>query len=239
MAEPTKPDPKSRDDPAGRGAEKRVNLEPHPLVLRLRGEAEEPASRVMLTGYLGPAPQRPDAVRLYLDLEFQSYYVLPRAAVLATEPADPKDENSPTIVFVEAAAKLELVQVSTQTVEASYLRGAIAESHLAQAMAVGIEPSPKYTPHIVITRLVQSCLIRCTVPFSVCYATCFRTCIVMSYCRPCYTGFACDIPVPIDPGIDPVIEQQRMGFPTRPTFAPSPICTGVGCPVTRVRECPA
>ena len=124
--------------------------EPHPLVKELLGEADPPGDLVHLVGYYGP-PKKPGYKRLYLGLDFQAYFEIPEDGIVRAVPVD-SNPSSPTHVVVRAATRLELVQVSSQVIEASYLQGGIALANLsgaigaqatAAAAAAPIAPQPQ------------------------------------------------------------------------------------------------
>lgn len=120
------PDP-SPDEP---------NLSTHPLVTKLYGDSDTPPNLVALTGYFGPS-KKADSIRLYPSLDFQSYFEIPKAAIIATTPVDSKDDQSPTVVHVKAGTPVEAVQTSTQPVE-SYLQGGITGAYYPL-----LEPEPE------------------------------------------------------------------------------------------------
>jgi hypothetical protein len=113
------------------------NLSTHPLVTKLRGESDIPPSLVALTGYFGPS-KKADSIRLYPSLDFQSYFEIPKAAIVATTPVDADDAESPTVVHVKAGTPVDSVQTSTQPVE-SYLQGGITGAH---PLIGGTQPLP-------------------------------------------------------------------------------------------------
>jgi hypothetical protein len=115
------------------------NLSPHPLVTKLRGDSDTPPSLVALTGYFGPS-KKADSIRLYPSLDFQSYFEIPKAAIVATTPVDADDADSPTVVHVKAGTPVDSVQTSTQPVE-SYLQGGITGGYLG-AIAPAAMPYP-------------------------------------------------------------------------------------------------
>jgi hypothetical protein len=106
--------------------------EPHPLVKELLGEADPPGDLVLLVGYFGP-PKKPGYKRLYLGLDFQAYFEIPEDGIVRAVPVD-SNPYSPTHVIVKAATRLELVKVSSQVIEASYLQGGIASANLGGAI---------------------------------------------------------------------------------------------------------
>jgi hypothetical protein len=129
MAEPQKP-----TDP-GKGA-RAPDLGVHPLVARLNPDPDSPRDLAVVVGYIGPSKDR-ETVRIYTDLSFRSYVEAPREAVASTEPTDREDPDSPTRVYLEASAKVNVVQSSSQSVEASYLQGSIASQYLGGAAVPG------------------------------------------------------------------------------------------------------
>lgn len=121
----------------GAGAE--VDLSTHPLVAEGNADPdniEAPPEVVSLVGYIGPS-RRDGYIRLYQDLSFRNYYEIPGESVVGTSPVNPDDENSPTQVRVEPDARVEVVTVSVQSVEARYLSGSISSGFLGAAAAAG------------------------------------------------------------------------------------------------------
>jgi len=90
-------------------------------------DSDTPPNLVALTGYFGPS-KKADSIRLYPSLDFQSYFEIPKAAIIATTPVDAEDDQSPTVVHVKAGTSVEAVQTSTQPVE-SYLQGGITGAY--------------------------------------------------------------------------------------------------------------
>jgi hypothetical protein len=138
------------------------NLSTHPLVTKLRGDSDTPPSLVALIGYFGPS-KKADSIRLYPSLDFQSYFEIPTAAIVATTPVDADDEDSPTVVHVKAGTPVDSVQTSTQPVE-SYLQGGITGAHPlidgSQPLPwVRVQPTPTATfvPWCRITRSPIEC----------------------------------------------------------------------------------
>jgi hypothetical protein len=118
------------------------DLSPHPLVKRLQGDSDHPASVVPLTGYFGPC-KRPESIRLYTSLDFSSYFEIPTSAILATCALDEDDELSPTLAYVKAGTPVEAVRRSTQPVDV-YLQGGITSGYLhgplgGGSMGAGLE----------------------------------------------------------------------------------------------------
>ena len=148
MAEPSG----KKDQPS---PDKVVNLKTHPLVSKLTPPGGAPPTLAQVTGYIGPS-QKPDSVRVYTGLDFGSYYEIPKSAIVHTEQTDAADENSPTAVYVKADASIDVVQTTKQSVEASYLQGAITNANLATAAASAaggpiIQPTPTAIPTFICT----------------------------------------------------------------------------------------
>jgi hypothetical protein len=107
---------------------------PHPLIAKMLATYGALKSLVALEGYIGPT-QTPGAVRLYLDLDFRSYVEIPADQILFPDPGN-ADQNTtltkdvdPTKIFVPASTKIEVIQVQSASVEASFLQGNITSSY--------------------------------------------------------------------------------------------------------------
>ena len=74
-----------------------------------------------MTGYFGPS-KKADSIRLYPSLDFQSYFEIPRGAIVATNPVDAENADSPTVVYLKAGTAVESTQTSKLPVE-TYLGG--------------------------------------------------------------------------------------------------------------------
>jgi len=129
---------KKKEKPQAKAGKEEVELPIHPLIPKLIPSPDAPPDAVVLTGYLGPSPQA-ENVRFYLDLSFQTYFEIPKSGVLHADAADASDESKPTKIVIEASTKLDLVH----TLEASYLKGAIASAHPAGANAPMCPLTPK------------------------------------------------------------------------------------------------
>jgi hypothetical protein len=111
------------------------DLSTHPLVAKMQGAGDLPKGLVALTGFLGPS-QHAELIRLYQGLDFQSFFEIPRDAIIATSPADAANELCPTVVYVKVGSSVTAVQTSTQTVE-SFLQGGITGDYLPGANTGG------------------------------------------------------------------------------------------------------
>ena len=129
MAEPPVPPVPSPPGPPDQD----ITITTHPLVAKLLGDSDPPGKYVTVVGYFGPSRTKGN-VRLYLSHEFCAYLEIPTGGILSTEPVDRDDENSPTRVYLEKSTTVELVQVSSLSLEASFLEGSIASAFLPGAM---------------------------------------------------------------------------------------------------------
>ncbi len=106
----------------------------NPLVGKVVTDPDNLPEVVVLVGYLGAAGKdKPDSCRIYIDLYFRTYYELLSADVLYAEEADATDLEKPTKIFVDASAKLTLVQA----LDASFLQGIITSTY-----PIGLPGSP-------------------------------------------------------------------------------------------------
>ncbi len=118
------------------GEAKQVDLSTHPLVNKYHEDPNVLRDFVTLVGYIGPS-NKPDHVRVYADLSFRNYYEVPTSGVVATTPTDSNDPNSPTRVDVNAKTHMEVVSISSQTVEASFLQGSIVSGYMSGVGTTG------------------------------------------------------------------------------------------------------
>jgi len=129
------------------------NLSTHPLVTKPQGDSDTPPSLVALTGYFGPS-KKDDSIRLYPSLDFQSYFQIPKKAIIATNPEDATNENSPTVVYVKAGTPVASVQSPTRPVE-SYLQGGITGGYMKGAVSGGgVDP---FHPQVYATCPAVEC----------------------------------------------------------------------------------
>lgn len=111
----------------------------HSLVGRIVTDPSNPPNTVIVLGYLGSAGTGRDAYRrIYLDLDFRNYFEVAHIDILYAQKADPAHEELPTNIVINATANLTLVQ----TVEASYLKGAIASLYARGSPYGGFCPAP-------------------------------------------------------------------------------------------------
>ena len=123
-----------KKEPPSSNQDERVPM--HPLVKKLVPDPDDPPDTVVLVGYLGSSSKQ-GFVRIYLDLNFLTYYELLASDVLHAEKVDPHHEDAPTKIIVDATAKLNLVQI----LEASFLQGSIAAAYPVSS-SFGVSFSP-------------------------------------------------------------------------------------------------
>jgi hypothetical protein len=104
------------------------------LIPILRPDPEQPPTRVVLTGYAGPAKGDHSRFRLYQGLDFQSYYELSVHDVAAHWSTDPDDEHAPICIAIEATTKLQLTAGPLVGSAAEFLEGEIVFAHLPKAI---------------------------------------------------------------------------------------------------------
>jgi hypothetical protein len=106
-----------------------VDLTPHPR--SPMPDSDDAADGVtQLVGYVGES-RDPDQVRIYADLDFNTYYEVARSDVIRTKPVDESYDESPTVVLVRSSADVALVSVSRIKGSASYLSGGLRNRYRA------------------------------------------------------------------------------------------------------------
>ena len=125
---------KKKDKAQAKAGPGKPDLTPHPLVSKLVPDPDNPPDIVMVEGYLGES-KRDGRVRVYVDLDFRSYFEIEEADIVDHVPSDPSDASKPWNILIKGTAKLELVQVVV--VEASYLKGTITSAHMRAANKSG------------------------------------------------------------------------------------------------------
>jgi hypothetical protein len=143
--------------PAGPSGD--VDLSTHPLVANVDPSEIEPPPPELATlvGYLGPS-RRDGSIRLYRDLTFRNFYEIPSDGIVSTKPVNPDDENSPTLVQVDPDTKVEVVNVSVQSVEARYLSGSISGGLYGAAAGGAADAQAAGTLCGNITTYMPSCV---------------------------------------------------------------------------------
>jgi hypothetical protein len=108
-------------------------LTSHPLIADLSEDPLQPGGLAVIVGYVGKS-QTEGRVRVYLDLTLGAYCEVAREDVVSTAPVDSSDTSSPSIVWINGAARVELVKIARMTAEASFISGAIQGGHLREAV---------------------------------------------------------------------------------------------------------
>ena len=98
----------------------------HKLIENLVHDPANPPDTVQVLGYLARS-SRDGFLRIYRDLSLCMYCEVPEKHVLYSAKADPEHEEQPTLIILDASAKLTIIQ--SQTVEASFLKGSIASAY--------------------------------------------------------------------------------------------------------------
>ena len=81
---------------------------------------------VAMRGYLSDDPETRDVLRLYTSLNFNSYWAIPREAIIHRERLESRTGSTPgSILWVRQDTEMEFCEVRSQTVRADFLRGGI------------------------------------------------------------------------------------------------------------------
>ena len=104
----------------------------HPLIKKLGVDPAKPPDHVGLVGYIGPAV-RPDHSRIYHDLSCRAYTEVADKDIVRSEPMDPGNANSPSLVMLKAGAPAQTVHSMSYSTDATFLQGSIADANLPLA----------------------------------------------------------------------------------------------------------
>lgn len=98
------------------------DLKPDPPLDQIHPDKD--GQLVAVRGYLGDDPEARDKVRLYSSLNFDSYWAIPREAIVHRERAESNNGSTPgSILWLEKNVEIEFCQIRSQTVRADFLRG--------------------------------------------------------------------------------------------------------------------
>jgi hypothetical protein len=136
-----------------------ADLTPHPLMANLGDDLRQTGGLAVIVGYVGSS-QTHGRVRVYLDLSLGAYCEVARGDVVKTAPVDAQDENSPTIVWVNGTARVEVVKVVRMTAEAAFTSGSIQSEHLREAVDYGLHRNDSQMGVRAGTQTVWCCPIR-------------------------------------------------------------------------------
>jgi hypothetical protein len=179
---------------AERGGGESKRFKEHPIIERLRAEpGKEAEQTVRLMGYVGRSGKE-GSIRLYPTLDDLSQYIEIREEdVLHSEDVpDTIMEHGASSLWVKASAELLHRQTQTQTVQAQFLGGGIAQENLRDQVTspVGqIQLIP--TIYQVTCRYVtcfNTCMLRTC--YGTCHFTCFATCNI-TCARTCRLQLTC------------------------------------------------
>jgi hypothetical protein len=159
------------------------DLPPHPLVKALNPDPTKAPTRALkLFGFLGEGSSA-DESRLWLDDELTSYVDVPIKAILYVKALA---DDAGTILWVDPEAKLKYSSVTSHSVQAQFLEGAMT-ANLAGAPAAGAAalrmpvPTPPFSVFPSQCGPCRSHLGACppSLPF------CPSEAMVPSHCAPC------------------------------------------------------
>ena len=108
-------------------------IKDHPLVEKLQPDPDKHQPTVVLTGYQNVIPGS-KTIRIYLGLDFQSYFEIPLDDIIYHWASDPNDVNSPTVFSIKDTSTPNLVIPSVPGKDAGFLRGHIVSAFLANSI---------------------------------------------------------------------------------------------------------
>jgi hypothetical protein len=118
------------DEPAEKFEKPAMN----PIISRVGPKVRDQRHYVIMYGYVGEVTD--DYVQIYPQLDLRAHYKVQISDIVWHEPLSPLHKSSPTIFVVKADAELEIFRVVTESVEARFISGSIAASHLRSAGSV-------------------------------------------------------------------------------------------------------
>lgn len=133
-----------------------IDTSTHELVTKFLGDTGPPPNVVEFTGYFGPSDIEGN-VRLYLGLDFMSYFEIPLTGITSTTPADSTHADSPTCVLVKKEADLELVKMASISGDASFFNGCVVSDFLAGA-AANEGDSSGTSPFLLKSKVGKTCI---------------------------------------------------------------------------------
>jgi hypothetical protein len=106
---------------------------PHPFFKKLKASKERSSDDLTtIVGYLGDQ-EGDGTTKLYLDISFGSYCKINISDIVSTNAVDNGEPNSPTVVWVRASAKIELVKVLKASDGAAFIKGKIQQQRTSPA----------------------------------------------------------------------------------------------------------
>ena len=94
------------------------------IIANLVKDLHDPPGSVVLSGFIGPS-NREGVVRVYSDLNLRSFCEVRGTDILHVHEVEPNHPETASHIVIKASANVAWVQ----TVEASFLQGAIAAAH--------------------------------------------------------------------------------------------------------------
>jgi hypothetical protein len=201
-------------------------LEPHPLVQSLMPEGGAPPNAVVLEGLPGHAPA-PGRFLLWLSLNFDESVEGDEDDILHTVTLP---DDGGTIVYVRADARLDYKQITSQSVEASFLGGDITSTYLGGAAEP--EGPAEIAPNAAFLA-PPSAPIVCRTAQPICRTRPIVCRTRLPLCRPTVPpmatcGFVCPT---LLPRLCPTTPVGGCPPPTTPAAGcPAPTTPGAGCP---------
>jgi hypothetical protein len=105
----------------------------NPVIKKLNPEPLDQRAFVTVIGYVGTVSA--DYIQVYPELDLRTYYLIPNDSqyILYQAQIDKTDPSSQTKFVLEASTPVKVVKVDVDTVEACFLSGSIADTHLGSA----------------------------------------------------------------------------------------------------------
>jgi hypothetical protein len=107
------------DGPGSTGRSREDEFRAHPLVAKFIEAVEGDEGVVELRGFIGPAKEGDDRVRLYTTLELTECLLVPRDAIVHVSEPEPEQANDqPTSIYVKGSTELRLISRQVTTIRA-------------------------------------------------------------------------------------------------------------------------
>lgn len=141
----------------GEGCDDEDRLHEDPLVAALASDPSAgPADATVLHGYLGKSA-RAKYWRLYLDATLASYTEVSEDEILYCKQIP--DEGG-TLVWVPKSLELKVTRVSSTTIQAEFLSGAIAAGRMRPAGLANASSAARAVPSVGCPSILNSCASR-------------------------------------------------------------------------------
>jgi hypothetical protein len=138
-----------------KGSGKKGRLEEHPLVAALVPDpGAGPANAAVLHGYIGKSTKS-NVWRLYLDAALTSYAELSQDDILHHRQID---NDGGTLVWVPKSLELKVTKVSSATIQAEFLSGAIAAGRMTPTQQTkSASPAFANVPSVGCPSILNNC----------------------------------------------------------------------------------